>query len=234
VDRVISTLNRANQRGGRMLSVVDLVEAGTLTLAQASWLSGHVLRGGSWLVGARPGGAGKTTVMAALLALVPPDAVVRLTGSDGGWRDARSGEYLISYELSPGFYDAYVWGPDVRRLTELGRAGCRLVANLHADTLEEARDQVVGQCGATEEGFRAFGVFLPLALRRGCLETIPLVERIHVARDGGWEVLESPPAVGRLERSIAGFLERCREQGTRLVEEVRAAWLAWSAGHRVR
>jgi hypothetical protein len=162
VDGVISTVNRANQRGGRMLSLVDLLEAGTLTLAQASWLAGHVLRGGSWLVGARPGGAGKTTVMAALLALVPPDAVVRLTDSAGGWREARPGAYLVSYELSPGFYDAYVWGPEVRRLTEMGRAGCRLVSNLHADTLQEAREQVVGQCGACRKrGSGRSGSFCP-------------------------------------------------------------------------
>ena len=51
-----------------MLSVVDLLEAGTLSPAQAAWLLRRILRGSSWLVGAGPGGAGKTTVMSALLA----------------------------------------------------------------------------------------------------------------------------------------------------------------------
>jgi len=57
MDSVITVVNRSNQRGGRMLSVVDLIEAGTLTLGQAAWLVDRVRSGDSFLVGARPGGA---------------------------------------------------------------------------------------------------------------------------------------------------------------------------------
>ena len=38
-----------------MLSVVDLIEAETLDLAQAAWLVNRIRLGSSWLVGARPG-----------------------------------------------------------------------------------------------------------------------------------------------------------------------------------
>ena len=68
-----------------MLSVVDLLEAGTLTEPQAAWLLARILQGSSWLVGARPGGAGKTTVMAALLAMVPQGARVWLSNRGSGW-----------------------------------------------------------------------------------------------------------------------------------------------------
>jgi hypothetical protein len=61
VDRVLSAVNRANQRGGRMLSLVDLLEAGT----------------------------------------------------------------VVSYELSSGTYEAYIWGPEVRRLARLAREAGR-------------------------------------------------------------------------------------------------------------
>jgi len=226
MDSVLSVVNRANQRGGRMLSVVDLLEAGTLSLAQAAWLVARVAEGGSWLVGARPGGAGKTTVMAALLAMLPDGQRVRLTLARGGWRDALPGEAVVSYELSPGLYDAYIWGPEVRRLTELSASGCRIVANLHADTLEEAREQVVGACGATEEGFRAFGLFLPLSVTGSRLEPLPRLERIHWAQNGRWQACEGdPPIRGREEGPIAAFLESCRERGLYSVEKVRAAWL---------
>ncbi|MEE8590831.1 MAG: hypothetical protein V3T35_05865, partial [Spirochaetia bacterium] len=33
-----------------------------------------------------------------------------------GWQKCKPGDYIVSYELSPGFYDAYIWGQDVRRL----------------------------------------------------------------------------------------------------------------------
>jgi hypothetical protein len=230
VDRVLSAVNRANQRGGRMLSLVDLLEAGTVSAAQAAWLLARVAEGRSWLVGARPGGAGKTAVMAALLAMVPDGERVRLTLAGGGWHGALPGETVVSYELSSGTYEAYIWGPEVRRLTELGRSGCRIVSNLHADSLEEAREQVVGACGATEEGFRAFGLFLPLRLSGRRLEPHPILNGIHWVEGGRWRTVEGdPPARGRAERDIAGFLETCREQGLYSVEKVRAAWLAWRA-----
>jgi len=213
-----------------MLSLVDLLEAGTLSTAQAAWLLARVAEGRSWLVGAHPGGVGKTTVMAALLAMVPAGQRVRLTLRQGGWRRAQPGETVISYELSPGTYDAYIWGPEVRLLTELSLSGCRIVSNLHADTLEEAREQVVGACGATEEGFRAFDLFLPLRFTGSRLEAHPMLERIHWAEDGRWRVVEGdPPARGRAERGNADFLESCRERGLYSVEKVRAAWLDWTS-----
>jgi hypothetical protein len=174
-------------------------------------------------------------VMAALLAMVPAGQRVRLTLRNGGWRSARPGDTVISYELSPGTYDAYIWGQEVRRFMELGIAGCRIVSNLHADTLEEAREQVVGACGATEQGFRSFGLFLPLRLVGPRLGAHPIVNEIHWAEDDRWRVAEGePPARGPAERDIASFLQACREQGLYSVEKVRAAWLAWRAKHPPR
>ena len=231
-----------------MLSVVDLLEAGTMSQAQAAWLLHRILRGSSWLVGARPGGAGKTTVMSALLAMAPRDSRVWLTNRGSGWSGRSSGDYIVAYELSPGFYDAYIWGRDVARMTQLGRAGCRIVSNLHADTLEQARKQIVGQCGATEEGFRAFSLFIPLALTGSRFSRTPVVERIDYVRDGRWRHCDreesgkrhasadgedrayptdaaagSSAPVGR----IAEFLSGCLRRGVRLIEEVREEWLEW-------
>ena len=163
----LEVANRSNQRGGRMLSVVDLMEAGTLSLSQTAWLLARILQGSSWLVGARPGGAGKTTVMSALLAMVPKDTPVWLTNRSSGWQKCRAGDTLVSYELSPGFYDAYVWGEDVRHFARLGAGGCRVVSNLHADSLDEARAQIVGQCGASERDFDGFRIFLPVTFSGG-------------------------------------------------------------------
>ena len=154
----ISGGERSDQRRGRMLSVVDLIEAGTLTESLAAWLLVRILLGSSWLVGARPGGAGKTAVMSALLAMAPREARVWLSNRGIGWRQCRPGDTIVSYELSPGFYDAYIWGPDVVRLTELGRAGCRIVSNLHADELQEARMQVQGR---RKRDFRPFRSSFP-------------------------------------------------------------------------
>jgi hypothetical protein len=225
-DPVISIVNRANQRGGRMLSVIDLLEAETLSLAQASWLLARIREGASLLVGAKPGGAGKTTVMCALLAMIPPGGRVLLTNPGSGWEQARSGDTVVAYELSPGFYDAYLWGEGVRRLAELGRNGCRIVCNLHADTLAEAREQIAEQCGAGEAGLEAFEIFLPVTVPRMRFGAAPRIDGMLRFDDGRWEELgRRPPPAGPLERRIAAFLESLRRAGVRRVEEVRDRWL---------
>jgi hypothetical protein len=236
MESALSAANRSNQRGGRMLSIVDLIEAGTLTVTQAAWLLLRVLQGSSWLVGARPGGAGKTTIMSALLAMVPRGSRIWLTNHGNGWARCKEGEYVVSYELSPGFYDAYIWGSDVVRMTELGLAGCRIVSNLHADTLEQARAQIVEECGATEEGFRAFQLFIPLVVKGPGFSRSPVVEWIDTVGDGRWLRWRRGDAVrpdedhrDALEQlsGIADFLAACRAGNLRLIEDVREAWIGW-------
>lgn len=233
---VLVVAKRSNQRGGRMLSVVDLLEAGTLTVYQAAWLLSRVLQGSSWLVGARPGGAGKTTVMSALLAMAPGGARVWLTNRGSGWQEGKPGDYIVSYELSPGSYDAYIWGKDAVRMTDLGIGGCRIISNLHADTLEQARAQIVTECGATEKGFRAFQIFIPLVLKGSRLTSTPVVERIDYVRDGAWlrllrTDLEPPratsPETSPREIKIVEFLAGCSNRDIRLIEDVREEWLEW-------
>ena len=219
-----------------MLSIVDLIEAGTLTATQAAWLLLRVLQGSSWLVGARPGGAGKTTVMSALLAMVPRGSRIWLTNRGSGWQTCAPGDCIVSYELSPGFYDAYIWGSDVVRMTELGLAGRRIVSNLHADTLRQAREQIVEECGATEEGFRAFQLFIPLVVEGSGFSRSPVVEWIDYVGDGRWlrwrrgdEVQpdEDRRGASRLLSRIADFLAACRAGDQRLIEDVREAWIGW-------
>lgn len=48
-----------NQRGGRMLSLVDLLEAGTVGLDMAAEMACLAAGGGSFLTAAGPGGVGK-------------------------------------------------------------------------------------------------------------------------------------------------------------------------------
>jgi len=65
-------IEQLNQRGGRMLSIVDLILAGTISVEMSAYAMRAIHRGASLLTGARPGGAGKTTLMAALLSFLPP------------------------------------------------------------------------------------------------------------------------------------------------------------------
>ena len=66
-------IEQLNQRGGRMLSIVDLIQAGTISVEMAAYAMRAMAEGASLLTAARPGGAGKTTLMAALVGLLPSD-----------------------------------------------------------------------------------------------------------------------------------------------------------------
>jgi hypothetical protein len=224
MDNVLRVVERSNQRGGRMLSIVDLVEAETLTIAQASWLLSRIVEGRSWLVGAVPGGAGKTTIMSALLTMLPESETVRVTNPGTGWERSKTGDCVVSYEISPGPYDAYIWGADVVRVSELGMNGCRIVSNLHADTLEQAHRQIVEECGASEDGFAAFDMFLPILIDQDFQRR---VENIQFCREGEWVPITQEPELGDAERAMKGFVDRCLAEGARDCSDVRARWCAF-------
>jgi len=154
-----------------MLSIVDLIDAGTVDQDLAAFLLWRVASGSSFVIGARPGGAGKTTVMGALLNLLPLGVKVSAT-VDGlvvqrALDQTETRQCLVCHEIGRGSWYAYLWGNDVARLFQLPAAGHILATNLHADTLSEARQQICGDCGTREQDFHSIGLFLFLSVRAG-------------------------------------------------------------------
>jgi DNA polymerase III delta prime subunit len=130
-----------------MLSIVDLLRAGTVDLPLASYLVAAMRAGASLLVGANPGGAGKTTVMGALLNFLPDETSVRpIEGRvvlEQGLKDTDYGSTCyLAHEIGEGVYYAYVWGEEARTFFSLASRGHIIVSNLHADTLTETRSQL--------------------------------------------------------------------------------------------
>ncbi len=254
MDDVIYYVNRSNQRSARMLSVVDLVTAKTLSLQSAAWLLKRILAGSSWLVGAKPGAAGKTTVASALLAMLPENTQIYLLGDfHSSFRETSDkiegltrGECnknicILTYEISPASYDGYIWGKDVKLMTELGLRGCRLVGNLHADTLEQAREQICKIGGATEQGFGSFDIFIPINLKSRGFSYERRIERVYIFNKAKnrWEEKEDFSYSGlthsenELQHAIENFLSDLTDSGIFLVEEVRNEWLKWLNLHNI-
>ena len=127
-----------NQRGGRMLGIVDLIEANTLDAELAAHLWEKVDAGCSFLTAARPGGAGKSTVLANMLNFLPAETPIRTVASGRdvpGRPDA--GACYLAHEIGSGPYFSYLWGGEARRFFEIASAGGRVASCLHADTLDE-------------------------------------------------------------------------------------------------
>jgi ABC-type cobalamin/Fe3+-siderophores transport system ATPase subunit len=146
----LDAINSLNQRGGRMLSLIDLLEADTLNLDMAAAMAAAAAGGGSFLTGAGPGGVGKTTLMAAALAFLPPGTeIVTIEGPETlnelAARPAPHPQCLVVHEIGAGSYYGYLWGPAVARYFNLAsQPGRCLASNLHAETYTAARHQLMG------------------------------------------------------------------------------------------
>ena len=104
-----------------MLSLIDLLNAGTIDLDLGGYLAAAMRSGASLLVGANPGGAGKTTVMAALLnwlpnhtRIIPVETRSVLQAALSEQPLDPSGRCFVAHEIGSGSYYAYVWGEDAR------------------------------------------------------------------------------------------------------------------------
>jgi type IV secretory pathway ATPase VirB11/archaellum biosynthesis ATPase len=167
-----------------MLSVVDLIDAGTLSIDMAAYCMATIGKGASFMVGALPGGAGKTTVMGALLNFVPAD--VQLRPADGiatirhGLEQSEPRCCYICHEIGKGAYYAYLWGAELRAYFALPASGHMLATNLHADTYEQARAQICDENGVSGSLLRQVNVLLFLAVRRS-------VRGIHREVSTVWE-----------------------------------------------
>jgi len=234
-------IDRCNQRGGRMLSIVDLVEAGTVSRELAAYSLVAIGRGASFVVGALPGGAGKTTVMCALLNFVPKD--VQLAPADGisnilrGLKSPAPRRCYLCHEIGSGPYYAYLWGEELRAYFELPQAGHILATNLHADTYEEARKQICVENGVTEAGLRRVRLMFFLSVRgRGLGVTRQIASvwesdgssahRRIFAAEGAKPELGPSGLVGEDELARArDAIEHVVKSGARTIEEVRAAFI---------
>src|SRR6266511_3063145 len=117
------------------LTLDDLIANGTMSPGIAATLRAAVGAKCSFLIFARPRLAGKSTMVQALLGLLPRDMPVRVVGDDG--RDVArliaeaQGGYLVipevsQYAVAPG----YIWGEPVRQAFQAMAKGCSLAAAL--------------------------------------------------------------------------------------------------------
>ncbi|MGC9453712.1 MAG: hypothetical protein ACP5HU_02510 [Phycisphaerae bacterium] len=237
ISRHCREINRCNQRGGRMLSVVDLIEAGTISRDLAAYSLAAIGSGASFLVGAVPGGAGKTTVMCALLNFVPPD--VQLSAADSaatikqGARNTAVRRCYICHEIGRGQYYAYLWGEELQVYFELPTAGHMLATNLHADTYRQARSQIVDECGVAPQALRRMNLMYFLSVRGGQRRIESVHESdgtgehklVYVAGTGTTPAKNSTLVTARQLESARRSIDRVIRSEARTIEEVRSAVL---------
>jgi hypothetical protein len=177
-------LNRCNQRGGRMLSIFDLLAAKTLDLDLAAYLMARISTGSSFMVGSVPGGAGKTTVMCALLNFVPVDVPLIAATPEAVYEAANtkvspSRACYVCHEIGSGYYFAYLWADELRAYCGLSDQGHILATNLHADNLEQAKDQVCNTNSVPGEHFNKFELLIFLGIESHYIRAKRWIEEVY-------------------------------------------------------
>lgn len=162
-----------------MLSVFDLLERGTMTEELAGFSLYWISRGASFLVGANPGGAGKTTVMCALLNFVPADvelipATVDIVES-ALTQKRHFRRCFICHEIGSGPWFAYLWGESLREYFRLFDYDYILATNLHADDIDEARYQICDENRVPEKYFRRVNLLYFIRVLPGYVRKIDKV-----------------------------------------------------------
>ena len=244
---------RLNQRGGRTLSVVDLLRAGTLTTEMAAVGGAAIALGASIITGAVPSGAGKTALMASLLGFLAPgreiltvEAAQDLTRPESGNREP---VYLV-HEIGSGPWYGYLWGTAVSAFIAKASGQGSLASCLHADTVDEARAILASPAlGVAEEDLDRVELFLFIRRdRRG-----HRVSTMNVPAPGGghaclyqWEesagthlraghetalgpLVEllgaTPGEFDELAEGLAAFLTDLLDSDVRAYEEIRSRFL---------
>ncbi len=189
-------IEQLNQRGGRTLSIVDLIQAGTISVGMAAYAMRAMAEGASLLTAARPGGAGKTSLMAAILGLLPPGVpIVTVDGSriihEGLNHAAAEPACYLAHEIGNGDWYGYIWGQDVAKFFSLIGSHRRIASCLHADTQEELTDILCSP---------------PLRVIRETLGRVGLILFMHVA-----------PGSRGYRRRVASLWEADAQGGHRMV-----------------
>jgi archaeal flagellar protein FlaI len=207
----------------RSISVVELIATGTLDaeLAGLLWLliEGRL----PVVVAATAGRTGKSTLLEAILAFLPPGTRRQsLAGfaedfewlpeaADLGWRHAPrrapdgrpdvgpaepATTYLVAAELS-NHLPTYTWGEQARVAVRAASRGYGLGATIHADSLEEVFAQLSGPAvGLTAEELSRLGLVLVLRLVPGGRRRLAAGHYVRpVVRDAGGHVQRLGPAV---------------------------------------
>jgi len=222
---------RLNQRGGRTLSIVDLIDAGTISAEMAAFCWLLIGRGASFLTGAVPGGAGKTTLMASLLAFLPPGERIVTVSDRRVIDDALAGALprpatVMAHEVGAGRWYGYIWGRDAADFFRLISSGLRCVTCLHADTPEQVA-ATLAPLGVAPADLERVGLQLFMHAGSGFGAVRRRVRSLHCVVGGRlrtlwrWNGLED-----RIE-SVMEPAELCKmlaEAGEGRPDELRTCW----------
>ena len=217
------------------LSIVQIMQAGTLPprMAAAFWLG--IEHGASFVFAAEPPGAGKTTIRTALLPFVREETLVYFTRGWGETFDLPPpsddhATYIMVNEMSD-HLPVYSWGPYVVKSFELLAEGYSLATTLHAETVEEVIAQLVEDNAAAPEHVARLEFVVPMVIETRDGQTLRRVRDVGLLSNGagGVEIDERGYPDGKIRltakhwREIIALARRSGAIGADLAEALTVA-----------
>jgi energy-coupling factor transporter ATP-binding protein EcfA2 len=229
----LQQLDQLNQRGGHTLSIIDLIQASTITLDMAAFCMMEMQHGSHLIVGAKESGSGKTALMTALLGLLPPQETITTVSGQSQLALAAGGELptpttMLAHEICASNYFSYIAGAEAAGFMRLSTSKYRCVTCLHADTPDEARELLV-EHGVNPEDLRR--ITLQIFIMRGRQQdhNIHRVTAVWCFMDGRLQQIHRFRVVGNLNENLVDAKTVCRELGIatrRASTDVARQWMA--------
>ena len=206
------------------LSITQIMRAGTFPprVGAILWLA--MEHGRSIILAADPPGAGKTTILTALLAFAKPEASLYFTQ---GWGETfrlppiapeDPPIYIMINEISD-HLPVYSWGPYVQKAFELMADGYALASTMHAETVEGVIEQLTDECDvpASDIGHLAFVVPMYIGAANGQrvrrVSEVAVLEKLGASYDrhtiASWDrandtfdILSTPAQINAVARRL--------------------------------
>lgn len=230
-------IDRLNQRGGPTLSFIHLIRAGTLSPQIAGELAALVESGASFLTSALRGGVGKSTLLADLLACLPPGEQI-VTTPDAASVNAALSEppptpsCFLAHEIGSGHWYAYLWADAAAHFISIAHKA-RIASCLHADDIDQLYS-VLEEQGAPPDAVRSIGliVFMRLASAGRRVVSVhvssPAGHRLRWLHDDARDAFiphGEPPVAPQRAADFTNLFENLASRGVSEFTDVRRALL---------
>lgn len=143
----LDLIESLNQRGGSMLTWDYLISVGTIPEESIKIIENAMKERKSFLVGAKPGGAGKTTIMGAILSLRPDFEQLEIYSGQSDEEISKINEpkCFVVHEIGSGHWYGYVWNHSVVEFLKIPQKNSNLAiaGNLHCDTIGEVKQTIL-------------------------------------------------------------------------------------------
>jgi hypothetical protein len=183
----LAEIESLNQRGGRTLSLADLISDGTLSVEMGAYLLVKMASGACVLTAAQASGTGKSTLLANLLGFLPAGERIISTSDVGviaSGLSARNSACYLAHEIGAGRWYGYIWGRAVGDYFKLSTRGHRLAAAIHADSMDELEISLTGApLNIPGEALKAMNLIVFMGMQRTTAGILRRVTMIYELAD---------------------------------------------------